>query len=333
MKICIFGAGAVGGHLAVRLSRAGQDVSVIARGEHLKAIRANGLQLRIGDAKWHAAVQASDDPDHLGAQDVVIVTTKSTGLPQVVRTIAPLLGSRTIVVFAQNGIPWWYGQSRHAGGELEGALRALDPDGQLHRTIDPERVVGAVIFSSNEVLSAGVVHNDSPGANALVVGRPDDTTTPPLAELRAALEASGVASPAPTSIRAAIWQKLQVNLAGSTLCLLLEQPVRALQAHPEMRTLFARLLAEGRAIGAALGDLPTEAMAALLPRAKPDPNHLPSILVDYIARRPMEIDSIVRVPLALGQVLGVPCPVLDTVASIATARAAAIGLYEDRVAG
>lgn len=327
MKICIFGAGAVGGHLAVRLARSGQQVGVIARGEHLQAVRRDGLRLRIGDDEWRADVVASDDPAALGPQDVVIVTTKATALPQVIQAIGPLLGPTTIVVFAQNGIPWWYAQSRHDGPALNDALAPLDPGGILRQTIEPHRVVGAVIFSSNEVVSPGVVQNDSPSANALVLGHPDDSTTARLAELREALESAGISSPTPKSIRAAVWQKLQVNLAGSTLCLLLEQPVGAIAASPEIGALFARLLAEGRAIASALGDLPPDDMAAILPRARPNPEHRPSILVDYLARRPMEIDAIVRVPMALGRVLGVSCPVLDTVASIATARAAALGLH------
>jgi 2-dehydropantoate 2-reductase len=327
MRICVFGAGAVGGHLAVRLALAGHQVSAVARGAHLSAIQLHGLHLRQNGRHLRTTVRASASPTDLGEQDVVIVTTKATALPQVAQAIGPLLGRHTLVVFAQNGIPWWYGHGRPLGEAQREALSVLDPQGTIARAVGLERVVGAVIFSSNETVSPGVIQNDSPNANALVVAAPDDQARGTITRLRQALRDSGFESPDPQRIRAAVWQKLQVNLSGSTLCLLLEQPVSAIGEAPEIGALFQRLLEEARAIAAALGDLADATSTVSLPTAQPQGSHKPSILVDHERGRPLELDAIVRVPLLLGRSLGVPCPVLETVSALATARARARGLY------
>jgi len=327
MKICVYGAGAVGGHLAVRLALAGNEVSVVARGAQLKAIQERGLHLKHDGQDLIAIVRASESPQALGEQDVVIVTTKATALVDVAGAMGPLLGKHTIVVFAQNGIPWWYGLGRPMQAAQQQALSVLDPDGIIGKAIGADRVVGAVVFSSNEAVAPGVIQNESPNANALVIGRPDDTRTEQVDQLRDALQLAGINSPATRKIRAAVWQKLQINLSGSTLCLLLEQPVAALREQPEINGLFNALLAEARSIAQALGDMPTAETTMSLPVAQPLNTHKPSILIDYEMGRPMELDAIARVPLALARAMNVRCPVLETVAAIATSRGIARGLH------
>src|SRR5882757_8890247 len=151
MRICIFGAGAVGSHFAVRLALAGHDVSCVTRGPHLEAVKANGLTLRVGDVEFSAKVNASDDPAALGPQDFVISTLKATGLSSLATGLQPLLRDDTAIVFAQNGIPWWYDIGLPAKHPPTPDLAFLDPGGKLRAATPKERIIGGVIFSSNEV--------------------------------------------------------------------------------------------------------------------------------------------------------------------------------------
>src|ERR1700741_2143647 len=190
MRICIFGAGAVGSHFAVRLALAGHDVSCVIRGPHLAAIKGRGLTLPGGDAKFHAAVNASDDPAALGPQDLVISTLKATGVASLASGLKPLLGTDTPVVFAQNGIPWWYDIGFSADHPAPPVLSFRAPGGALRAAIPKERIIGGVIFSSNEVIEPGIVANLSPDRNMLLIGECDDRTSERIGKLRAALEAA-----------------------------------------------------------------------------------------------------------------------------------------------
>src|SRR3954462_13873169 len=191
MRICVFGAGAIGGNFAARLAAAGNDVSVVARGAHLEAIRAHGLKLLHGDETILGRVRAAASASELGAQDAVFVTLKANLLGAFADQCAPLLGRDTAVVFVQNGIPWWY----------DARLARLDPGGRLAKAVAPERIVGGVAYSANEILEPGVIENHVPGNNMIVIGRPDRKETPLIAELRRTLEAADLASPALADIR------------------------------------------------------------------------------------------------------------------------------------
>src|SRR5260370_7424864 len=177
MRICIFGAGAVGSHFAVRLALSGHDVSCVMRGPHLEATKARGLTLRVGDAEFSARVKASDDPAALGPQDFVISTLKADGLTGLVTGRPPLLGDDTALVFAQNGIPWWYDIGLAPDHPAPPELGFLDPGGRLRAAVSKDRIIGGVIFSSNEVVEPGIVVNLSPDRNMLLVGECDDRRT------------------------------------------------------------------------------------------------------------------------------------------------------------
>src|ERR1700719_1846628 len=159
MRICIFGAGAVGSHFAVRLALAGHDVSCVMRGPHLEAVKAKGLTLRVDDAEFSARVKASGDPAALGPQDVVISTLKANALPGLVASLPSLLRDDTAVVFAQNGIPWWYDVGISSDHPPVPDLGFLDPGGRLRAIVAPERIIGGVVFSSNEGIAPGGVDN------------------------------------------------------------------------------------------------------------------------------------------------------------------------------
>ena len=326
MRICIYGAGAIGGNFAARLSAAGNDVSVVARGAHLEAIRARGLTLLSGDKKIVAKVRASDQPADLGQQDVVISTLKASSLGDLAANVAPLLGAGTPVVFAQNGIPWWYG--RGLGKERPKApdLPRLDPDGALLRAVGFDRTLGGVITTSNHVIEPGVVHNISPERNVLWVGEIDDRQTPRLEALRATLVAAGIASPATADIRYDIWHKLMANLTGSAVCMIMGQAVPIL-ATPLLNRMVRRAHAEALAVAAAHGMKFDDDPETRYGAKRVYPAHRPSILQDYELGRPMEVEAVVRAPVAFARSAGVDTPTLDAIEALSVSLAEAKGLY------
>lgn len=327
MKLCVFGAGAIGGHLAARLAAAGHDVSVVARGANLAGIRERGLSLHSGAEVVHGPVRAGDRTDGLGVQDAVFVTTKATALGAFAELAAPLLGSETRVVFVQNGIPWWYARGLAANRPAPPDLSRLDPGGRLARAVAPQQVVGGIVYSSNDIVAPGEVHNHTPGRNMLVIGAPDDRAAADVVRLRQALEGAGMPSPSCADIRAAVWDKLLVNF-GSSLCVPLGEPIKALSEDPALAAIRARLLAEGRAValahGVAVADAPKRPGGAQVAGAT---LHKPSMLLDYELGRPMEVEAILAAPLAFARGAGVETPLLDMLAAITARMAAAKGLY------
>jgi 2-dehydropantoate 2-reductase len=323
MRICIFGAGAVGSHFAVRLALAGHDVACVMRGAHLDAVKANGLTLRVGDAAFTAKVKASSDAAALGPQDVVISTLKATGVSGLADGLTPLLRDDTAVIFAQNGIPWWYDIGLPANHPPPPDLGFLDPGGRLRAAIPKRRIIGGVIFSSNEVIAPGVVANLSPDRNRLMIGECDDQATERIERLRAALSAASIDSPEVAEIREAIWSKLLTNMSMSVLCLLSGQTARGVRDDPAFRDVIPRLLDEANAIGQSC--IPG---VKRLARTGPAPEHKPSILQDYELGRAMEIDVLVRAPAAFARAAGLSTPTLDMLAALAIQKARDKGLYQ-----
>ena len=323
MRICVFGAGAVGSHFAVRLALAGHDVSCVMRGAHLDAVKANGLTLRVGDAEFKARVRASDDPATLGPQDVVICTLKATGLPSLAAGIQPLLGDDTAVVFAQNGIPWWYDIGLSAKHRPVPDLAFLDPGGRLRAAIPKERIVGGVVFSSNEIIVPGVAANLSPERNRLLIGECDDRPSARIARLRTVLNEAAIESPGLTEIRETIWSKLLTNMSMSVLCLLTGQTARAVRDDPALADVVPRLLDEANSVAQSCF-----AEVKRVTRTGPAPDHKPSILQDYELGRAMEIDVLVRAPATFARAAGLSTPTLDMMAALATQKARSKGLYQ-----
>lgn len=322
MRICIFGAGAVGSHLAVRLALAGNNVSCVMRGPHLAAVKANGLTLRVGDAEFKAGVNASDDPATLGPQDFVISTLKATGVAALATGVKPLLHEETAVVFAQNGIPWWYDIGLPNDHPNTPDLGFLDPGGALRAAIPKERIIGGVIFSSNEVVAPGVVANLSPERNMLLAGECDDREGERIVRLRSVLETAQLASAAVAQIRETIWSKLLTNMSMSVLCLLTGQTARGVRDDPSLADVIPHMLDEANAI--AQSYCPG---VKRVTRSGPAPNHKPSILQDYELGRVMEIDTLVRAPAAFARAAGLSTPMLDFQAALAIRMARERGLY------
>jgi 2-dehydropantoate 2-reductase len=323
MRICIFGAGAVGSHFAVRLALAGHDVSCVMRGPHLEAVKANGLTLRAGNAEFSARVRASDDPAALGPQDIVVSTLKATALGSLATGLPPLLADHTAVVFAQNGIPWWYDIGLPADHPPPPDLGFLDPGGRLRAAVSRERIVGGVIFSANEIAAPGVAVNNSPERNMLLVGECDDRPSKRIERLRALLDAASIQSPPAAKIRDAIWSKLLTNMSMSVLCLLTGQTARAVRQDPALADVVPRLLEEAQAIGQSCC-----AGVQRVTRSGPAPDHKPSILQDYESGRPMEIDALARAPQAFARAAGLSTPMFDLLTALAIRQARDKGLYQ-----
>lgn len=320
MKICVFGAGAVGGTLAALLAAAGNEVSVVARGANLAAIRRSGITVLQGESRFNARVEASDRPGDLGPQDVVISTLKATALPALAANIGPLLTADTLVVFAQNGMPWWYPLASSSEGMPRPDLSMLDPGGALAQAIPLQSVAASVVYSANTVLEPGVVDNSSPNQNILLVANIRGGDTPRLLRLRHTLENAGIGSPAVADIRQAIWQKLMSNIVtGSSI--LVETPTSEMLRDAGMRELAKRLVAEVASIASAYG-------IAVEPRMPNAPaGKKASILHDFERYKPMEIEAQFMAPLAFATAAGVEAPTLQTVAAVIACRASSRGLY------
>jgi 2-dehydropantoate 2-reductase len=218
VKICIFGAGAIGGYLAGLLAASGVETSVVARGPHLAAIRASGLRVEMPERQVQARLAASDDPAELGPQDVVIVTVKVPALPSVAGAIAPLLRPDTPVAFVTNGIPWWY--FRRHGGAWEGRrIARLDPGGKLWEQVGPDRVIGGIAWPASSVPEPGVrvLSGETLGTT---FGEPDGTLSPRVQSLAEVFRAAGLPVAVSTTIRDLIWQKLIFNLSAGPMCVL-----------------------------------------------------------------------------------------------------------------
>ena len=326
MRICVFGAGAIGGNYATRLADAGNEVSVVARGAHLEAIRARGLTLISGDKRIVAKVKASDRPADLGPQDVVISTLKATGLAALAEGVGPLLRPETAVVFAQNGLPWWYGHGLGPSRPPAPDLSRLDPGGALAKAVGYERTLGGAITSPNHMVEPGVIVHEQPDRNTLWVGEIDDRQTPRVEALRKTLIASGIGSPSTRDIRYDIWHKLMANLTGSSICLVLGQPA-TIQKTPIVNRMARRAHAEALAVAAAHGVVLDDSPDVRYGPKRVYFDHRPSILQDYDLGRPMEIEAIVRAPLAFARSAGVATPTLDAIEALAVSMATSKGLY------
>jgi 2-dehydropantoate 2-reductase len=318
MKLCVFGAGAVGGHLAAKLAASGHDVSVVARGAHLAAMQKNGIRLLHGERTIVGRVRAAARSAELGAQDAVLVTLKANMLEAFAEQSAPLLGPDTAVVFVQNGIPWWY----------DDRLTALDPHGKLHKAIHKRHILGGVAYSANEVIEPGVIDNHVPGNNMVVIGEIDNRQTPRVGALRAALEAADVSSPALEDIRQSIWSKLAQIFANSTVCTITGLTVAAARADAGLAKLLKAAGDEVRAVAKALGvrieSAPERPSGGHSSNAAA---HKPSMLQDYERGRPMEIEAQLKAPLELARAARVATPTLDALVALAAHKAAAKGLY------
>lgn len=324
MRICVFGAGAIGGHVAARLAKGGADVSVVARGAHLAAMVERGITVRAADGTFTVPVRASSDPAALGPQDAVIVTLKAPSLPVLPQAIAPLLGPDTPVAFVMNGVPWWY-FLRHDGPLAGTRLPRLDPEGAIERAIGPDRTIGGTVYSACTVVEPGVISAVNERSR-VVLGELDGSDTPRIRAIASALEAGGMGGVVSPDIRAEVWLKWMGNIANGPLAILTRSSLKDTYAEPALRDAALALMREGKALAHALGS-PIQVDEEARVKATAASPHKPSILQDLELGRPMEIDALFTVPQELAQQVGVPMPTLNLLLALGRQAARAAGLY------
>jgi 2-dehydropantoate 2-reductase len=302
MKICVYGAGAIGGYLAVELALSGQEVCVVARGAHLKAIQEHGLKLVIHGC----ALKAHQAYDCAAA-------------------FAPLLGRATAVLTAMNGIPWWYFYS--AGGRFEGHhLESVDPGGRQWRSIQPGRVIGCVVEPACEVIAPGViVHHD---LNRFIIGEPDGSRSSRVLELSKVLTEAGFDAPVRDNIRWNIWLKLWGNVCLNPISALTGITLDRIIGEPALRALCKTMMLETKVVNEALGvQIPEGLVERRLTIAGSLVGHKMSMLQDLERGRRLEIDALITAVQELGRLTGVSTPMVDAVLALVQARGRATGLY------
>jgi len=306
LKICVFGTGAIGSHVAARLAHNDRsEVCVIARGPQLEAIRARGITVLAPDGEFNARPRAEQDPAALGPQDAVIVTVKAPALTSVAEMIAPLLGPDTPVVFVINGIPWWWNET----------LPTLDPGGVVRKNIGLGRSIGGVVWSACTVTEPGVVKVQS-ASSRVIFGELDNAMSPRIQALAEALDGPGMGGVASTKIRTDIWTKLLNNLTNGPICLLTRRDMKSTFSDPVLLAAAKAVMHEGLAIAKALGH-PVEGDPEGQILRSVGIAHKPSILQDLEAGRTLEFEALISVPLQLAREAGVATPVLELVAALA----------------
>ncbi|NDD88513.1 MAG: 2-dehydropantoate 2-reductase [Rhodobacteraceae bacterium] len=324
MKVCIFGAGAIGGYMGVKLAKAGADVSLVARGPHLIAMQEKGLTLIEEGETTTVPVTASDDPAALGVQDYVIVTLKAHSVPPVVSKMAPLIGLNTTIVSGVNGVPWWYFhklEGVHEGTRLD----SVDPGNAQWDGFGPDRVLGCVVYPAAEVIEPGVIKHIE--GNRFSLGEPDGSKSDRAQALSKILTNAGLKAPVRPKLRDEIWVKLWGNLSFNPISALTHATLDVLCTDEGTRAVARNMMVEAQEIAERLGvKFPIDVDRRIAGGAAVGA-HRTSMLQDLDQGRPMEIDALVASVQELGRVTGVPTPTIDTVLGLTRLRARTAGLY------
>lgn len=326
MKVCVYGAGVIGGILASACERAGHEVSVIARGPHLEAIRAGGLTVEAPDFHVTTHVAASSDPRDFGPQDLVIVTTKTPALPEVARAIGPLLGPKTQVAFSVNGVFWFYGDGVRPGSNVKIDCARLDPDGLLHRAFDINRVHGLVAWAGGEITEPGVIHA-SRAKGQFVLGSALAENRGEAERLVRDLALSDAQVDYAPDLRVPMWKKFMQVAPNFALCSLTTATIGGVQSNPATQEVMLAMMGEAVAIAKAHG---VDGLGFDPARLRANPSnttHKPSMLQDLERGRVMEIDSSILILQDFARDAGVPTAALDIVAPLIALRAKMAGLY------
>ena len=324
MKICIYGAGAIGGWIGARLAAIGEPVSVVARGATLAALQAHGLQLQQEGGLLQAPVKAADSAAALGVQDLVVVAVKAPALAEVARGITPLLGPHTMVLTAMNGVPWWFFQG--FGGAYQGTqLQAVDAGGAIAAAIPAQHIIGCVVHASCALQAPGVVQHHF--GNKLILGEPAGGSSQRLQHLAALLSRAGFEASVSEQIQRDAWYKLWGNMTVNPVSALTGATTDLIMGDPLVRDFISSVMLEAREIGARIG----------IPIAQqPEDRHAvtrklgafkTSMLQDVEAGKPVELDALVTVVRELGVLTGVPTPFTDALLGLSRLQARVRGLY------
>ncbi len=326
MKVCIYGAGAIGGYLGVKLALCGTDVSFIARGPNLTAIKRNGMTLLSEGQTLVARPPATDDPKQLGIQDYVILAVKAHALFAVADSIQPLLGPKTALVPAINGIPWWYFY-KLPGPYENTRLVSVDPRAQLWEKLDPARVIGCVVYPATDLIEPGVIEHTY--GNRFDIGEPDGAKSERAILFSERMIQAGLRCPIRPRIRDNLWIKLWGNLSFNMICALTTATLDVVTGDPGTRAVARAMMLEAQAIAEKLGiRFPLDVDARISGAAEVG-KHKPSTLVDLERGRPMEIDPLLGAVVEMGRLVGIETPVCDVVLALVRQRARAAGCYPE----
>jgi 2-dehydropantoate 2-reductase len=312
MKICVVGAGAIGGLLGAKLSLSGNEVTLIDQGAHLEAIRKNGLKLIMADGAEHVArdARATSDIEEAGPQDLVILALKAHHIAAIVPRLPALYGPDTMVMTVQNGLPWWYFQ-RH-GGEFDGRrLECLDPDGSIEANIGPERIIGCVVYPAAEVVAPGVIRHVE--GDRFPVGELDGSESERVQRLYDLLIAAGFRSRLLTAVRSEIWLKAWGNLSFNPISALTHATLVDMCEFPETCKLAENMMREAADIAGKLGIEFRHTIERRIEGARGVGAHKTSMLQDVEAGRALEVEALVGAVIELGRLTGTPCPHIESV--------------------
>ena len=310
MRIVIAGAGAIGGYIGARLARAGADVVLFARGPHLRAMQERGLRVKSPDGDFEVRPEVTGDLAAIGAADVVFLGVKAHSLTALAPGLRALVGPDTVVVSTQNGIPWWYFQMH--GGELDGVrLERVDPGGVIAGAFDARRIVGSLAYFATDIVEPGVIRHTE--GNRISLGEPDGSRSERARAVAEALIGAGFRCPITTRIRQEIWVKLLGNVAFNPISALTGGTLEELARHPDVSQLIRTVMTETEAVAAKLGiELPISIDQRMAGAAKVGA-HKTSMLQDFEAGRPMELEAVVGGVIELGEKLGVSMPATQAV--------------------
>jgi 2-dehydropantoate 2-reductase len=322
MKICVFGAGAMGGLLGARLAAAGEDVSLIARGSHLAAMRRNGLRLVGREGEIVVTPPCTDNAAALGIQDVVVLAVKATALRGAADSVRPLLGPDTVLVPALNGVPWWYFY-RLPGLYADRRLDSVDPGGELWDKLPPSRVIGCVVYAAGEIVAPGVIH--STASESFLLGDPAGQLGDRVAALSRLCEAAGLSAPVSPDIRQALWIKLWGNLSFNPLSVLTGATLDRLALEAESRDVARRMMIEAREVGERLGIAFPMDVDRRMAMAESLVGHKTSMLQDFERQRALEIDALLGAVIEMARLVGVATPTLEIIFALVRQRARIAG--------
>jgi len=319
MRTLIAGAGAIGGYIGACMARAGQDVTLFARGPHLHAMRERGLRVLSSDGDFQVQPRVIGDLGEAGAMDVIVLGVKAHGLTQLAPQIKSLVGENTTVVSTQNGVPWWYFQV--AGGEHAGLrLETVDPGGVIGSAIDPARVVASIVYLGAEIAEPGVIRHTE--GNRISMGEPDGSRSERCRAIAAALIQAGLRCPVSARIRTEIWVKLLGNVAFNPLSALTRATLSQMARHPDVCPVVRSIMTEVEAVANKLGVEIPISLDQRIAGAEKVGEHKTSMLQDVEADRPMELEPVVGAVVELGERLGIEMPYTRTVYASAKLLAA-----------
>ena len=326
INICVYGAGAIGGYLGCCLSKAGANVSLIARGPHKEAIEKNGLTLisKTGSETFHLKV--TDNPGELSNQDYIIIAVKAHAISGIVKNLKPLLKEKTAVISAVNGIPWWYFYKANSGTKLENThIDSVDPNGLIWDTINPKRAIGCVVYPACEIEKPGVIKHIE--GNRFSLGEPSEVNSERLKTLSGLLISGGLKAPQKKQLRDEIWIKLWGNCSFNPLSAITGASLDILGADPSSRLLIQNLMEECQKVGEAVGAKFNISIENRINGAASIIGHKPSTRQDIELKRPLEIDPIMSAIIEIGTKLDIPTPMLKHVNGILKLKADCLGLY------